>query len=93
LPVLVNFRGEAGWICQKEGCGIVVPPEDPQALADAIRRCASDAVGRREMAERARDLARNRFDRAQLVEDFERVLREARSRMAGGFQERGTSAS
>jgi glycosyltransferase involved in cell wall biosynthesis len=76
LPVLVNFNGEAGWICREEGCGVVVPPDDPAALAAAIRGLARDPARRSEMARRARAVAEARFDRARLVEDFERVLGE-----------------
>lgn len=77
LPVLVNFDGEAGWIAEWEGCGVVVPPDDPAAMADAVRRLASDPAACREMGRRARDLAAQRFDRRHLVEPFEVILRHA----------------
>jgi len=78
LPVLVNFRGEAGWICEREHCGVVVPPEDPRAMADAIRQLARDPERSRAIGRRAARVAAEQFDRARLVEDFERVLEEAR---------------
>jgi len=78
LPVLVNFSGEAGWIAEQEECGVVVPPDDPAAMAEAVRRLARDPARAKRMGERARDVAVRRFDRARLVEDFERVLEEAR---------------
>jgi glycosyltransferase involved in cell wall biosynthesis len=78
LPVLVNFNGEAGWIAEEEECGVVVPPNDPAAMAEAVRRLARDPAGAKRMGERAREVAVRRFDRARLVEDFERVLEEAR---------------
>lgn len=77
LPVLVNFDGEAGWIAEREGCGVVVPPEDPTAMADAIRRLASDPAACREMGRRARTLAAGRFDRRRLIADLEAVFRGA----------------
>ena len=78
IPALVNFRGEAASICEQEGCGVAVPPDDPVAMAEAIRRLARDPARARSMGERARETAVRRFDRARLVEDFERVLEEAR---------------
>ena len=77
LPVLVNFDGEAGWIAEREGCGVVVPPEDPAAMADAVRRLASDPERRREMGRHARALAAGRFDRRRLVAELEAVFRDA----------------
>jgi len=71
-------RREICAICEREGCGVFVPPEDPQAMADAIRRLARDPQQSRAMGRRARQVAAEQFDRARLVEDFERVLEEAR---------------
>ena len=79
LPVLVNFEGEAGWISRREGCGVVVPPEDPEAMAAAIRELASDAARRREMSARGQALAAARFDRSRLAGELEAVLLAARA--------------
>ena len=78
LPVLVNFNGEAGWICRDEGCGVMVPPENAEAMAQAIRDLAADPDRVRRMGERGRQLAAERFDRRVLVREFEAVLDEAR---------------
>lgn len=80
LPVLVNFDGEAGWICRAEGCGVVVPPEDPEAMATAIRQLAAAPARVAEMGLRARQLAVERFDRRMLVTELERVLADAAAR-------------
>ncbi len=77
LPVLVNFEGEAGWVAEAEGCGVTVPPDDPAAMADAVRRLASDPAACREMGRRACALAARRFDRRRLVADLEAVFRDA----------------
>jgi len=77
LPVLVNFDGEAGWIAEREGCGVAVPPDNPAAMADAVRRLASAPDRAAEMGRRAQALAAERFDRRRLVEDLEAVFREA----------------
>ncbi|MFM2289698.1 MAG: hypothetical protein RL684_2841 [Pseudomonadota bacterium] len=45
LPVVMSLpRGEATRIVEDTGCGIVVPPEDPAALADAICALAADSA-------------------------------------------------
>jgi len=82
LPVLVNFDGEAGWICRREGCGLVVPPEDAESMAGAIRDLAADPQAARAMGDRGRALAADRFDRRRLVEQIEAILGDA----AGGFR-------
>ncbi len=54
-PVVLAARGEAARLVEAERCGLVVPPEDPGALARALdalaanpgRRAAMGAAGRR----------------------------------------------
>ena len=54
LPLLVAIpRGEATNIVEAGGAGIVVEPENPAALADAVRRLADDGVLRGNFAARA----------------------------------------
>jgi len=77
LPVLVNFDGEAGWICQDEGCGVVVPPENAEAMAEAVRSLASSPEKHKELSRRAEALASGRFDRRRLVLELEEVLAAA----------------
>ena len=51
LPILIAApSGEATEIVASEGAGIVVPPEDPQALADAVRRLRDDDSARGKFA-------------------------------------------
>lgn len=53
--------------------GVLVPPGDPQALADAIVDLLTDDVKRMQMAERGSAFARHRFD----LKEAERALWEA----------------
>lgn len=47
-PVITSARGEAAAVVTDAGCGIVIAPDDPGALAAAIRRLAADrALARR----------------------------------------------
>jgi glycosyltransferase involved in cell wall biosynthesis len=85
LPVLVNLDCEAGRVCVDEACGVVVPPEDPRAMASSIAELAGDPSRCRRMGARAQTLAAARFDRSRLVLDLEEVLlaatRKGRSAM------------
>ena len=41
-PVILSARGEAATLVERYGAGVVVTPEDPRALATAIRELAAD---------------------------------------------------
>jgi glycosyltransferase involved in cell wall biosynthesis len=41
-PVLLSARGESGRVVESAGAGVVVPPGDAAALADAMRRLRAD---------------------------------------------------
>jgi len=70
-PVLVAAPvGELTRLVASAGCGVCVPPEDPRAMADALRRLADDAAGRREMGARGRTVALERYDRRALAKRF-----------------------
>ncbi|WP_367277315.1 glycosyltransferase family 4 protein [uncultured Actinomyces sp.] len=55
LPVVASAVGQLPGAL--EGCGLLVPPSDPQALADALDALASDPRRRRELGQRARQEA------------------------------------
>jgi glycosyltransferase involved in cell wall biosynthesis len=42
VPVVATERGFAAELVEREGLGVVVPPQDVEAVADAIRRLLSD---------------------------------------------------
>lgn len=54
LPVVVVDRGASAEMVEDEVTGLVVPPDDPQALAEAIVRLAGDRVTARRMGQEAR---------------------------------------
>src|SRR6476659_3085929 len=45
-PVVLAARGEAARLVTAEGCGLVVPPENPEALAAALATLAVDPARR-----------------------------------------------
>jgi len=66
--------GELTRLVESEGVGLAVPPERPEALADAIRRLADDRPGAVAMGDRGGALARGRYDRANLAARFVGVV-------------------
>ncbi len=66
VPVIFCGEGETASFLDASRAGLVVPPEDPEALADAIERLAKDPMLRDELATNARRLAQN-FDWNTLV--------------------------
>jgi glycosyltransferase involved in cell wall biosynthesis len=62
LPVVTTHVGALAEAVTHGQTGLVVPPDDPQALRDAIRLLATDSPLRTQMGCRAREAARARFD-------------------------------
>ena len=70
LPVLNNYPGWLAEMIEESGCGVAVPPSDPEAFADHLVRMASDRQALAEMGKRGRELAAARFDRRVLADRF-----------------------
>ena len=56
-PVVSNVPGEAARLLEEAGAGVVVTPGDPEAIASAIRRMASDDGARAKMGTSGRSYA------------------------------------
>lgn len=74
LPVLNNYPGWVADMIEENDCGVVVPPDDPQAFADAIIRLKESVSARREMGDRSRALAESKFSRDVLAAKFVNVI-------------------
>lgn len=75
LPVLCAIPGDMSRLVQEAGSGVVIPPEDPVALAEAVLMLAGMTSEERiEIGKRGRRLVEERFDRRVLVDEFERVV-------------------
>jgi hypothetical protein len=72
-PVIGSVTGEAAQILSEAG-GLVVPPEDSDALAAAIRDLASDPARRRAMGRAGRAYAERSCDRAALAREYRKIL-------------------
>jgi glycosyltransferase involved in cell wall biosynthesis len=62
-PVLLAARGEATHLIERERCGVVVPPEDPRALAEALVALADEPERRRAMGAAGRRAVEREFGR------------------------------
>lgn len=62
LPVVASDLGGPQELMMHNETGLLVPPHDPAALADAITRCINDEALRRRMGERGIAFAHEHFD-------------------------------
>ena len=76
LPVVATAVGSVAEAVVNGETGLIVPPDDPQALEAALRRVLTDPALRESMGRRGRERARARFTVEHMVEDFERLYRE-----------------
>jgi glycosyltransferase involved in cell wall biosynthesis len=75
-PVIVSAAGQAARVTEQVGGGMVIPPEDPPALADAVRRLAANPGLGREMGSAGRAFAAGML-RSTQAEHLEQVLVES----------------
>lgn len=73
-PVIQTTTGWLFDLFDKERCGINVPPDDAEALADAMLLLADHENLRSELAANSRRLAQTEFDRNRLVANYLTVL-------------------
>ena len=76
LPVVATAVGSVPEAVRDGDTGFVVPVDDPDALAVAIRRLLEDSELRREMGLEARRLALECFTSERMVAGFERLYQE-----------------
>lgn len=79
LPVFFCGKGEMADLVTKTPEGpvaVVVPPENPQQLAAAIREVISDPSRYKVIGERAREFVLSQYDRAKISEKFEQQIVE-----------------
>ena len=77
LPVIVTDIGGVRETVREGETGLLIPPDDPQALADAIRKLADDADLRRQMGQAGRAFVQEHYEWSRCVDDFGNVLRIA----------------
>jgi colanic acid biosynthesis glycosyl transferase WcaI len=74
-PVIMAMRGDATEVIKQARAGVVLPPDDPRALAEAISGLASASTHDRvTMGTNGREYARVHFARGRIFDDLERTL-------------------
>ena len=76
VPVIYAGHGETPAILRHEGCGIHVPPENPELLANAIVTLADSPEIRARMSPLARQLAEREFSWRKIVRDWTRQVQQ-----------------
>ena len=80
-PVLMAVRGEAATLIEQAKSGLCVPPNSPEALADAVLRLKrTEPVELAAMGQRGRAYYRERLSFASAIEKTLAVLGDAISR-------------
>jgi glycosyltransferase involved in cell wall biosynthesis len=84
LPIVNNYPGWLADLIEKHCCGIGIPPEDPEAFADAMVAMRDDPEGRKIMGRNARRLAERSFSRDELGIKFCEFLEDQVSKKGRG---------
>lgn len=74
-PIVLSVGGDAKALVEAAGAGVYVPPEDPEALAEAVRRLAADPDRRALLGRRGREYVLAHYDRTRLAERYLGILR------------------
>ena len=79
IPVVNNYPGWLAGLIQENRCGVVVPPNNPVAFADALQALAADPAKCHAMGAAARALAEKEFARSALAARFIGTLEAAKN--------------
>lgn len=75
-PVVGAIDGEAARVIREAECGMCAPAEDPETLAELIRRVAAQPELRKQYGENARRYYRAHFQKEKFISDLAAVLQE-----------------
>lgn len=76
LPLVVSDAASHAELVEDGRHGVVVPADDPEGTAAALRRLASDAETRRAMGERARNRVVEELGMERMAREYEAFLQE-----------------
>jgi glycosyltransferase involved in cell wall biosynthesis len=80
LPVLNNYPGWLADIIEKNNCGLVVPPNNAEAFANALITLADDRKLAIACGKNSRKLAESKFSRNELADKFVGFLEEVQKK-------------
>lgn len=73
-PVIQATQGWIKDVLEREQCGLTVPPNDLDAMTEALLKVIRDRQLREHLSANARRVARELFDRSLLAEKMRRIL-------------------
>ena len=76
LPVVATHVGGVPELVEDGVTGFLVPPKDPQALAEALRKLIDDPELRKRMGQAGREKALREFTLDRMLRETERVYQE-----------------
>ena len=82
-PVITTGLGGAAEIVSLDDCALTIDPQNPESLADALRKLASDTDLRRRLGQNGQSIARRHFGRERLARELPAVYEEVLSRIHG----------
>lgn len=82
-PLVLGVRGESASLVKRSGGGRVVEPEDPAALAEAVREIVSNPAEGARLGEVGRGFVERHFDRRILARRYLQVLKDVVGEWAG----------
>jgi colanic acid biosynthesis glycosyl transferase WcaI len=74
--VVADSDSEAAWLVQNTGCGFLVPPEDPLALAGAIRNAYRDRASLSRLGESGRRYVVAHHSRAVVAQQYHHLIQQ-----------------
>ena len=77
LPVICSRIGPLLEIAQDEVSALMVPPEEPEALADAVERLAGDSALRQRLGQALQERVRRDFSAESMATQYLAVYRDA----------------
>jgi glycosyltransferase involved in cell wall biosynthesis len=80
-PVVVTNPGWTKRFVERHACGWSVPPESPDALADCLQSVLASPGVLTAAGENAHDAARQRFDRAEMMDRYAEIVERAGGRV------------
>ena len=76
-PIIASAKGESKLVIEKAGCGFCAPPENAEALADAVRSFAAlPREKRKEMGRRAIEFYQKNYSKELFVKKLILELEE-----------------
>jgi len=76
-PIVANVDGDLKELVEQAGCGIVVEPENPKQMSDAIIRLYEDQQLRTKLGRSGREYVVQHYTRARIMDEFIKVFQEA----------------